>query len=64
MTPTSGPMDVVFTTAGKQALVDIMGTYKNPFNVIIGSTLMIKQGDPVPTGKLDAVIYIKAHAGT
>jgi hypothetical protein len=40
-----------------------MSTYKNPFNVIVGSTLVISAGDMVPTGKLDAVIQIKAHAG-
>ena len=40
-----------------------MSTYKNPFNIIVGSDLRIEAGDPVPTGKLDAVVQIKAHAG-
>ena len=56
-----------YTTDGKQALVDTMSTYKTPFNVIVGTSkdnpIVIKMGDPVPSGKLDAVIQIKAHAG-
>ena len=62
--------DMTFTPDGKQILVDTMSTYKNPFNVIVGTgtdkddpKLTIKAGDPVPMGKLDAVIQIKAHAG-
>ncbi|HEY5947413.1 MAG TPA: hypothetical protein VIV40_18040, partial [Kofleriaceae bacterium] len=59
--------DMTYTTDGKQTLIDTMSTYKNPFNVIIGTSkenpIVIKSGDPVPTGKLDAVIQIKAHAG-
>ena len=55
--------DMAYTANGKQNLIDVMSTYKTPFNVIVGSNLEIQQGDPVPTGKLDAVVQIKAHAG-
>jgi hypothetical protein len=55
--------DMTYTDGGQQALIDIMSTYKNPFNVIVGSTLTLKEGSTVPTGKLDAVVHIKAHAG-
>jgi hypothetical protein len=62
--------DMTYTTDGKQVLVDTMSSYKNPFNVIVGTgggmddpKLVIKAGDQVPMGKLDAVIQIKAHAG-
>jgi hypothetical protein len=62
--------DMTYTPDGKQTLVDTMSTYKTPFNVIVGTggqpddpKLVIKEGDMVPTGKLDAVIQIKAHAG-
>ena len=59
--------DMMYTAEGKQALVDIMSTYKNPFNVIVGTSaeapILIQSGDPIPTGKLDAVVQIKAHAG-
>lgn len=56
-------MDMAYTDAGKQALVDIMSTYKTPFNVIVGATITIKDGEMLPTGKLDAVVHITAHAG-
>ena len=59
--------DMMYTATGKQTLVDTMSTYKNPFNVIVGTSIMnpivIAAGQMVPTGKLDAVIQIKAHAG-
>jgi hypothetical protein len=55
--------DLAFTPDGRQNLIDTMSTYKNPFNVIVGAKLWMMAGDPVPTGKLDAVVLIKAHAG-
>jgi len=55
--------DMQFTPTGKQALVDIMGTYKTPFNVIVGSTLSVSHDSPVPTGSLEADVTIFAHAG-
>jgi hypothetical protein len=60
---TVGMAELAFTADGKQILVDTMSTYKNPFNVIVGSTLAMKAGDPIPTGRLDAVVTITAHAG-
>src|SRR5690348_10285839 len=52
-----------YTAAGKQALIDVMSTFKTPFNVIVGGQLVITKDTPVPMGKLDAVVHIKAHAG-
>lgn len=60
---TVGMADLMFTADGEQVLVDTMSTYKTPFNVIVGSKLWLTAGDPVPTGRLDAVVMIKAHAG-
>jgi hypothetical protein len=54
--------DITYAANGKQALVSVMGNYKNPFNVIVGATLTLKHGDMVPSGKLDAQVDIKAHA--
>jgi hypothetical protein len=54
---------LAFTADGKARLATFMGTYKTPFNVIVGSSLVVKEGQPVPSGKLDAVIHIRAHAG-
>ncbi len=62
-TATVATRDMTFTPEGKAALRDIMSTYKNPFNVIVGAKLVVKDGDPVPAGKLDAVVQITAHAG-
>jgi hypothetical protein len=55
--------DIVFTPDGRALLVDIMSTYKTPFNVIVGSKLVVASGDPVPAGKLDALVKITGHAG-
>lgn len=65
--------DMMYVDGGKEALIEIMSTYKNPFNVIVGTPvpdplhpeeqLVVKAGDPLPMGRLDAVIQIKAHAG-
>ena len=54
---------VKFTAAGKTALGNIMATFKTPFNVLVGSSLTIGAGDPLPTGKLEAVVHINGHAG-
>ncbi len=54
---------IMFTATGKADLVNIMSTFKTPFNVLVGSTLVIHAGTPVPNGKLDAVVHIKGHAG-
>lgn len=60
---TAEPQDIMFTATGRAELINIMSTFKTPFNVLVGSTLTIKAGTPTPTGRLDAVIHIKGHAG-
>ncbi len=60
---TFDPMEMSYTPDGKQALIDIMSTFKTPFNIIVGATITIKDGDMLPTGKLDAVVQVTAHAG-
>jgi hypothetical protein len=63
MTTTSGPQTLMLTSAGKANLVNIMSTFKTPFNVLVGSSLLVTAGQSLPTGKLDAVVHITAHAG-
>ena len=58
-----GAAELMFTSDGKQILAETMGQYKTPFNVIVGTQLVMQSGDLVPTGKLDAVVQITAHAG-
>ena len=60
---TVGPTPIVFTADGKQTLIDTMGSYQTPFNVIVGGEILLHSGDPVPSGKLDGAVQIKAHAG-
>jgi hypothetical protein len=55
--------EMTYTPDGKQTLIDTMGSYMTPFNVIVGGELQVKSGDPLPSGKLDAMVQIKAHAG-
>jgi hypothetical protein len=62
-TLTDGAQQLAFTANGKAELVEIMSTFKTPFNVIVGSTLVVRQGQPIPAGRLDAVVRIKGHAG-
>jgi hypothetical protein len=57
------PTPVMFNDTGKMKLISVMSMYKTPFNVIVGSTLTVAGGQMVPTGKLDAVVRIRAHAG-
>lgn len=60
---TDGPQSIAFTATGKAELVNAMSTFKTPFNVIVGTTITVIQGQPVPHGKLDGVVHIKGHAG-
>jgi len=60
---TDGRQQIAFTADGKQSLIDAMSTFKTPFNVIVGSTIVVTQGQTFPAGKLDAVVHITAHAG-
>ncbi|TMQ07206.1 MAG: hypothetical protein E6J90_13085 [Deltaproteobacteria bacterium] len=54
---------LMFTPTGKAELIKFMSSFKTPFNVLVGSSLLITAGQPVPTGKLEAVVHIKGHAG-
>jgi hypothetical protein len=63
MHTTTSPEPLVFTPTGRAQLVSIMSSFKTPFNVLLGSSIVVRAGDPVPTGKLDAVVYVKGHAG-
>lgn len=60
---TSGEQMIQFTPSGKAALANIMSTFKVPFNVLVGSSLLVTAGQALPTGKLEAVVHIRGHAG-
>jgi hypothetical protein len=63
-TTVTTPTTLAFTDAGKADLVNIMSTFKTPFNILAGTTLVVKDGDPVPMGQLEADVHVTAHAGT
>lgn len=52
-----------FTPTGRAELVNIMSAFKTPFNVLVGSSIVISRGQAMPTGKLEAVVHIAGHAG-
>lgn len=60
-TPTDA--EVQFTATGKQDLISTMGMFKTPFNILVGTTLVVTNGTPVPMGKLDGTVRIIGHAG-
>lgn len=57
------PQELAFTPTGRADLVATMNNYKTPFNLIVGTMLTVEEGQPMPTGKLDATVHIKVHAG-
>jgi hypothetical protein len=62
-TVTDAPKSLAFTATGKADLVTTMSSFRTPFNILVGSELLVREGTPVPTGKLDAIIHVRAHAG-
>lgn len=63
MAETSSAQSVIFVDGGKDALTEAMSSFKSPFNILVGATIMITAQDPLPTGKLDAIVHVRAHAG-
>jgi len=62
-TTTSSPQSVKFTSTGRADLIAAMSAFKTPFNVLVGASIVVTASQAVPTGKLDAVVHIKGHAG-
>jgi hypothetical protein len=60
---TTAPQSIVFTAAGRDKLVNVMSAFKTPFNVLVGSSILLTAGQQVPTGQLDAAVHITGHAG-
>lgn len=54
---------MVFDPDGKANLASFMGSFKTPFNVVVGSAITLHQGDPVPQGAATVKVSISAHAG-
>jgi hypothetical protein len=55
--------DMVFVAGGEDALKQFMKDYKTTFRVIVGGSIELHAGDPIPTGSLTATVNVAAHAG-
>ncbi len=55
-------MSIDLGTDGQMALAKFMGDYMNPFNIIVGTSIDLKQGSTIPMGKLTAKVKVTAHA--
>jgi len=60
---TAAPQPITFTATGKAELQDIMGSFKTPFNILVGTSILVDKNSKVPTGRLDAVVHVVGHAG-
>jgi hypothetical protein len=60
---TTSSQPIKFTATGQADLIKQMSSFKTPFNVLESSSIVISRGQMVPTGKLEAIVHIKAHAG-
>ena len=60
---TVGRTDVELTRAGRTAVERRMGDFRTPFNIIVGTEIIVRAGEPVPAGKLTAKVTVAAHAG-
>lgn len=54
---------MVFDPDGKANLASFMGSYKTPFNIVVGSGILLHQGMAVPQGAMTVNVSIAAHAG-
>ncbi len=55
---------IELTPGGRMLLADRMRDYQTPFNLVVGSTVVLRAGDPVPSGRLVADLKVSAHAAT
>jgi len=55
--------EVNMTPDGREDLSEFMKDYMTEFNIIVGAQVEISAGEPVPSGRLTAVVYGNAHAG-
>ncbi len=55
---------IELTPRGQMVLANRMREYQTPFNLVVGSTILLRAGDPVPSGRLVADLKVSAHADT
>lgn len=62
-TITAGPQAIEYTATGKADLTAALKSWSTPFNLLVGATIVVRDGEPVPIGAANARVRIKAHAG-
>ncbi|KAB2882822.1 MAG: hypothetical protein F9K40_23285 [Kofleriaceae bacterium] len=55
------PID--FDAMGRDNLAAFMSDYKTPFNIIVGSELLVEMGSAIPMGAMTVRVVVEAHAG-
>ena len=55
--------DVELTPSGHDILGRWMQDYQTPFNLIVGSNVLLQAGDELPMGRLVAIVKVEGHAG-
>jgi hypothetical protein len=61
---TVGAQEIELTPIGQNVLSERMREYQTPFNLVVGSTVELRAGEQVPSGRLVADLKISAHANT
>lgn len=56
-------MPITFDPMGRENLASFMSDYKTPFNIIVGSELLVENGDTIPMGAMTVRVVVEAHAG-
>ena len=44
-------------------MVEAMGNFRTPFNVLVAADIVLSSGDAIPTGRMTTTLSIRAHAG-
>jgi hypothetical protein len=63
MTTVPAGTAVPLTTQGRADMIRFMKDFRAPFNIVVGTDLVLGQGDMIPTGRMSASVKIEAHAG-
>jgi hypothetical protein len=54
---------ITFDPMGRANLAGFMADYMTPFNIIVGSQILVENGSPVPAGAMTVRVVVEAHAG-
>ena len=55
--------EIEMTAAGRSRLVSAMSDYRTPFNVLVGTEIVVGMGQTMPSGRMTTTLSIRASAG-